>query len=298
MSNLARSRAIEKYKGAHPDLAHQLDFFSKLWEIQDEYQAKAAEYTPAPNEDVVTALKQGQTLFSLSAPAVPLEAYRDAVRAIAAEVAENAGLPKDQAAALKEKDLGEAIDEESLAGALAGFDTFVTSVLKSADDERLTEPLLSFVLSEAMTPFLKAAAKAAQDAAGKFDWLIWDSGLCPVCGTPTSSGVIRDEGELQGGRRWLSCPLCRTQWEYARLRCARCGSRKHDDLEYLFDTEDPGHRIHTCNHCHGYTPVSFEKELGVIAIPEVEEVVMVRLETVAAERGLTPLGDDVQETAH
>lgn len=298
MTNLARNKAVEQYKTDHPDLARQLDFFSKVWEIQDEFEAKAAAYEPAAKEDVVSALKQGQTALSLAQPTIPADHYRDAVRAIAKIVAEDAGVPDEQAAALKEKDLGEAVAADALEQALSGFDVFVTSVVEKLDDERISEPLVSFILTEAMTPFLKAAAKAATGAAGKFDWLLWDSGLCPACGTPTSSGIIRDEGELQGGRRWLSCPLCRTQWEYARLRCARCGTRNHQELEYLYDADDPGHRIHTCKHCHGYTPVAFEKELHLIALPEVEEVVMVRLETVAAERGFTPLGDDTTETAH
>lgn len=298
MSDLARAKAVKQYEAAHPDLVHQLEFFTKLWALQDEFEAKAADYTPASAEAADKALRQHQTLLSLAAPQVPLDAYRDAVRAIATLVAEEAGLPEEQSGSLKAHDLGDAFSEEALSTALTGFDVFVSSVDEKLGDERLNEPLLSFILTEAMTPFLKGPAKSAMAAVGKFDWLLWDSGLCPACGTPASSAVVRDEGELQGGRRWLSCPLCRAQWEYARLRCARCGSRNHQDLEYLFDVEDAGHKVHTCKRCHGYTPVAFEKDLRVIAVPEVEEIVMVRLETAAAERGFSPLGDDTAETAH
>jgi len=295
MTDSARAKSIDHYVDARPDLKHQLAFFARLWDLQDELAAGAAEYTPAPAEDLGRALMHHQTMFSLVEPEIPLDAYRDAVRAVAALMAD-AGLTEEQTVALAAVDLGEAVPAEAFAKALRGFDLFVTSVAEAVDDERITEPLLSFILTEAMTPFLRAAAKAAVKEAGKFDWLQWDSGLCPSCGTPASSGVVRDEGELQGGRRWLSCPLCRTQWEYARIRCARCGTRDQKKLEYLFDEADPGHRMHTCTNCHGYTPVSFEKELRVIARPEIEEVVMVRLEAVAADRGFTPLGDDKDET--
>lgn len=298
MSDSVRTKAAKRYATARPDLGHQLEFFSRIWDIQDEFEAKAAEYAAPSAEDAKQALRQHQTLLSVSVPAVPLEPYRDAVRAIAAAMAEGSGLAEEQTKALAEVDLGAAVSEESLASALSGFDVLVTDTLASAGDERLTEPLVSFILTEAITPFLKGAAKAAMTAVGKYDWLQWDSGLCPACGTPASSGVIRDEGELQGGRRWLSCPLCRAQWEYARLRCARCGTRNQDDLEYLYDNEDTAHRVHTCKNCHGYTPVAFEKELRAIAVPEVEEVVMVRLETAAAERGFSPLGDETDEPAN
>lgn len=298
MTDSARAKAATRYAAVRPDLAHQLEFFTAIWNIQDEFEAKAAEYAAPSAEEAAAALKNHQTLLSLSPVTLPAEAYRDAVRAVAAAVAEDAGLPAEQSAALTEHDLGAAIDDEALDEALDGFDLFVTKVTAAIRDERLGEPLLSFVLTEALTPFLRAAARSAVKAAGRFDWLQWDSGLCPACGTPSSSAIVRDEGELQGGRRWLSCPMCRTEWEYARLRCARCGTRDHQHLEYLYDTEDPGHRVHTCTNCHGYTPVAFEKELKTIAIPEVEEIVMVRLETVARERGFTPLGDATEGPVH
>lgn len=298
MSNVARTKAVEHYIGARPDLEHQMRFFAALWDIQDEIAAQAAPYEAASTEDTERALAQSRTLFSLAQPTIPLEPYRSAVRALSALIAESAGLPEAQSAALAECDIADAVTEDSLSTMLSGLDAFVTRISENLADERLTEPLLMFVLSEAVTPFLREPAAAAVKAAGKYDWQQWDSGLCPVCGTPASSGVIRDEGELQGGRRWLSCPTCRTQWEYARVRCARCGQRSPDKLEYLFDEQDPGHRIHTCKECHGYIPVTFEKQIPVLAIPEVEEIITIPLETVASGRGLTPLGDDVNEAAN
>lgn len=294
MTDSARAKSIAYYTEKRPDLAQQLAFFEKLWSVQDEFADKAATYTPAPLEDLERALRSHQTMFSLVEPAIPLDDYRDAVRAVAAVMAE-AGLSEAQTAALAEVDLGDAVTAEALAAALGGLDMFIQSVTETVADDRFTTPLISFVLTEAMTPFLREPAKAAVTAAGKFDWLQWDSGLCPACGTPASSAVIRDEGQLQGGRRWLTCPTCRTQWEYARIRCARCGSRTHTDLEYLYDEEDPAHRIHTCSACHGYTPVVLEREQLVVTVPEVEEVVMVPLEAVAVKRGFSPLGDDKDE---
>lgn len=290
MSDSARAKAVQRYATDRPDLAHQLEFFERLWETQDSFIEHAAAYTPAAEDETRRALSGHRTLFSLTPPEVPLEAYRDAVRAIAKLMTE-AGLPEEQTAALAEVDLGNAVTAEAFAGALDGFDAFVLTVSETAADGRIGETLLSFILSEALTPLLREPAKAAFKAAGKFDWLQWDSGLCPVCGTPASSGVIRDEGDLQGGRRWLECPMCRTSWEYARVRCARCGSRDQTTLAYLFDEQDPGHRIHTCEVCHGYTPTVVERDLKRVSVAEVEEIVMIPLESVATDRGFTPLGE-------
>ncbi|MHB1017548.1 MAG: formate dehydrogenase accessory protein FdhE [Coriobacteriia bacterium] len=298
MSNVARAKAIEHYITARPDLEQQLRFFEQLWDAQDDIAADSAAYEAASTEDTERALSQTRTLFSLSAPTIPIEPYQAAVRTIAKLMAEGAGLAEEQTKALVECDIAGAVSEESLETMLSGLDAFVTRVATDLDDERLNEPLLMFVLSEAATPFLREPAAAAVKAAGKYDWQQWDSGLCPVCGTPASSGVVRDEGELQGGRRWLSCPTCRTKWEYARVRCARCGVRSPSKLEYLFDELDPGHRVHACKECHGYIPVTFEKQIAFLAIPEVEEIVMIPLETVAASRGLTPLGDELDEAAN
>jgi hypothetical protein len=298
MTNAARTKAIEHYVAARPDFEQQLGFFEALWAAQDEIATDAVEYAPASTEDTVSALRKTRTLFSLVAPTIPLEPYRAAVRRIAGLMAARAGLPDEQSAALTEADLAGAISQEGLDAMLSGFDAFVSNVMAKTDDDRLTEPLVFFVLSEAATPFLRQPAADAVKVAGNFDWLKYDSGLCPVCGTPAASGVVRDEGELQGGRRWLSCPTCRTQWEYARVRCVRCGHREQANLEYLYDEHDPGHRLHTCKKCNGYIPVVFEKQTTVIAVPEVEEVIMVPLEQVATSRGLSPLGDDVSETAN
>jgi hypothetical protein len=295
MSNLARTKAIKHHRDERPDLDQQMTFFEALWDAQDEIAVQAAAYTPADGDATTRALDANQTLFSLVTPTVPAGAYRDAVKKVADLMVEHAGLPDDQIAGLKDADLAAAITDEALAEALDGFDVFIQAVVTKLDDERLTSPLLAYILQEAMVPFLREPATAAMAAAGKYDWMNWSSGLCPICGTPASSAIVLDEGELQGGRRWLSCPTCRAKWEYARLRCVRCGSRDMKDLEYLYDESDPGHKIHTCKKCHGYLPVAFEKDLKIIGIPEVEEVVMVRLETVAAERGFTPLGDETAE---
>ena len=45
--------------------------------------------------------------------------------------------------------------------------------------------------------------------------------LCPFCGEKPVAAVLRPEGD--GGKRFLLCSLCFTEWEFRRLLCPNCG---------------------------------------------------------------------------
>jgi len=44
---------------------------------------------------------------------------------------------------------------------------------------------------------------------------------CPFCNARPVAGVLRGEGD--GGKRWLLCSLCSTEWQYRRVLCPNCG---------------------------------------------------------------------------
>ncbi|MDZ4655422.1 MAG: formate dehydrogenase accessory protein FdhE [Coriobacteriia bacterium] len=294
MTPSPRSKSVQRYGEDHPDMAPTLAFFEKLWSLQDSIAEEAPDWEPPAADEVETALKSHRILFAISAPPVPAEAFRRALRSVADLLAEEGGLPLEQADALKAADFENVVTDDMAADILKGVDAFVSAMYEKLDSDDAGAPLstFSFIVTTALTPFIVAGATKALKPLKPFDWTRWDSGLCPVCGTPASSGRVIDGGELKGSIRMLSCPLCRAEWGFTRLRCARCGERSQGKLEYLFDEQDPGHRIHTCKICHGYLKTSFEKDLGFSVDPTVEEVVMLALDAVATQRGLTPLGDD------
>lgn len=294
MTPSLRSKSIQRYSETRPDMAPTLAFFEKLWDLQDSLAQGASDWEPPSAEDVEAALASGRIVFAISEPPVPAEAFRAALRAVADLLAEEGGLPLEQADALKAADFANTVTDEMVADLLKGVDAFISTMYAHLVGAGAKAPLTtySFIVTTALTPFIVGGATKALKPLKRFDWTRWDSGLCPVCSTPASSSHVVDGGDLQGGIRMLSCPLCRAEWGFNRLRCARCGERSHDKLEYLFDESDQGHRIHTCKTCKGYLKTSFEKDLGFSVDPVVEEVVMLALDGVAAQRGLTPLGED------
>ena len=300
MTPSLRSKSIQRYSETRPDMAPTLSFFEKLWTLQDSIAQEAPDWQPPAADEVESALASGRIVFAISAPLVPAEAFRVALRSVSSLLADEGGLPLEHADALKTADFDGAVTEEMVADILKGVDAFISTMYDKLGGEDTGVPLTtySFVVTTALTPFIAANATKALKPLKDFDWTRWDSGLCPVCSTPASSGRVIDGGELQGGVRMLSCPLCRAEWGFTRLRCSRCGERSHKKLEYLLDEQDKGHRIHTCKTCHGYLKTSFEKDLGFTVDPVVEEVVMLALDAVAAQRGMSPLGENEDQIAN
>src|SRR5262249_18562941 len=52
--------------------------------------------------------------------------------------------------------------------------------------------------------------------------------LCPFCGSKPQLGVMRQEGD--GGKKFLLCSLCSTEWPFRRLLCPNCGEESKDKL--------------------------------------------------------------------
>jgi len=58
---------------------------------------------------------------------------------------------------------------------------------------------------------------------------------CPACGELPQVAMLRSEGE--GGKRWLLCSLCSTEWEFRRLLCPNCGEEDQDLLPVYTATD-------------------------------------------------------------
>lgn len=79
--------------------------------------------------------------------------------------------------------------------------------------------------------------------------------LCPACGAPPVSGMLRHRGKYNG-LRYLACSLCSCEWHYVRVKCSHCQESKH--LAY-FSLEHDGVkgeqapiRAEACPNCQGY----------------------------------------------
>jgi len=109
---------------------------------------------------------------------------------------------------------------------------------------------------------------------------------CPFCNARPVAGVLRGEGE--GGKRWLLCSLCSTEWQYRRVLCPNCGEENKDRLP-IYTTDDfPAARIDACDTCKTYIK-SIDLTKDGHAIPVVDEIATVTLNIWAEEHGYAKL---------
>jgi len=109
---------------------------------------------------------------------------------------------------------------------------------------------------------------------------------CPFCAEKPVAAVLRPEGD--GGKRFLLCGLCFTEWEYRRLLCPNCGEEDKDKLPVYTAEEFPHIRVESCDTCRVYLKAIDLTKDGR-AVPEVDELASVVLDLWAAEHGYSKL---------
>ncbi len=109
---------------------------------------------------------------------------------------------------------------------------------------------------------------------------------CPFCNARPVAGVLRGEGD--GGKRWLLCSLCSTEWQYRRVLCPGCGEENKDKLPIYTASEFPAARVDACDTCHTYLK-SIDLTKDGHAIPIVDEIATVALNIWAEEHDYVKL---------
>ena len=149
-------RVVGSYLESAEDPADaHLVFFRGLWAIQSDIEAIERDYA-VPDAEAARDARDGTTAVSSQRPIVPLAAYVDAATAIAVYVSEGAGLPQEQAEALRSADLAAAITDGRLECAVRAPDAFfaaVAAALGVDGDGPLTYMTVAFVLASALVPF-------------------------------------------------------------------------------------------------------------------------------------------------
>jgi len=170
--------------------------------------------------------------------------------------------------------------------------------LKDTDDvslERLAETLLATdhdeTLDRAAAPFIGAALQAywlhlvTTLGVGTFGRLEVPH-LCPACGSAPMVSVVRT-GDSDG-LRYLTCPLCNTQWHEVRIKCVFCGTTKGITY-YGIEGGSAAVKAESCDACHGYLKILYmEKDPHVDALAD--DVASIALDVLMAESGITRRG--------
>jgi FdhE protein len=110
--------------------------------------------------------------------------------------------------------------------------------------------------------------------------------VCPMCGEKPVAAVLRPEGD--GGKRFLLCSQCLTEWEFRRLLCPNCGEESHEKLPVYSVEQYPHIRIEACDTCKMYLK-AIDMTRDGLAVPEVDELASVAVDLWAKEKGYTKL---------
>jgi formate dehydrogenase accessory protein FdhE len=106
--------------------------------------------------------------------------------------------------------------------------------------------------------------------------------LCPVCGARPVAGVLRIEGD--GGKRFLLCAFCGTEWGFRRILCAFCGESREQSLPVFVADKFPHIRVEACDTCrHCIRSVDLTKDGH--AVPVVDDLAAIPLALWADEYG-------------
>ncbi len=185
------------------------------------------------------------------------------------------------------------------AGALPEGTRATIARLKDTDDaslERAAETLLAGdndeQLDRAVIPFIGAALQAywlhlvTTLGAGAFGRLEIPH-LCPACGSAPMVSVVRS-GASDHSLRYLTCPLCNTQWHAVRIKCVFCDTTKAIGY-YGIEGGSAAVKAESCDTCHGYLKILYmEKDPNVEALAD--DVASIALDVLMAESGITRRG--------
>jgi FdhE protein len=110
-----------------------------------------------------------------------------------------------------------------------------------------------------------------------------ETGLCPVCRSPSVAGVV-SPGGTRFGHRHLHCSLCATAWRYVRVRCVHCGSTEKVSFRQFAGTSYL--RAECCESCRGYSKVFYLEKAKVIE-PLADDLASLGLDLKVGEEGFS-----------
>jgi FdhE protein len=114
--------------------------------------------------------------------------------------------------------------------------------------------------------------------------------VCPVCSARPQVAVLRPEGD--GGKRFLVCSFCLTEWEYRRILCPMCGEVDHQKLPRYSAEDMTAVRVEACDTCKYYLK-SVDMTVDGLAVPLVDEVASAPLDIWAMEHRFNKISSNL-----
>ncbi|HEX9079743.1 MAG TPA: formate dehydrogenase accessory protein FdhE [Desulfuromonadaceae bacterium] len=148
---------------------------------------------------------------------------------------------------------------EAMAGLAAAEEALLEEMadrILAGDLETVPPGSLPFVAAALQVYWVHMAAAMEEEAFSR----LAEKGLCPVCGSHPSVGVVHASGPEQG-LRYLSCSLCAVQWHLVRITCSRCDSTAGIDY-YAIEGTDGAVKAESCADCGTYLKLLYLEKDG------------------------------------
>jgi FdhE protein len=258
----------------------RLAFFRDIWNAQNNVE-EGVKSAKVDSDNLKLALAEKKFYIENNPIEISRNAYISSLHEMVDAVCSSENAGDELKAALGNVDWDEAVASlEDADFALAGSNPagFIETLAQSGEysDEVLTIAVL------ALRPFLSVVAQALKDPYEGIGIKANHPLLCPVCGSRASVARVGKTKHSQGRGKELYCQTCGFTWEFERVRCAVCGTRDQLKLHYFNLEGDDVHRLATCDECGGYVRTVYQDEALSAFSFEVEDVVMAKLDTVAA----------------
>jgi FdhE protein len=158
------------------------------------------------------------------------------------------------------------LTDETIAWAGINPDKFFINAIRELlgeTPEEMAEVVLAGVLINVVRAYLDSVGEDMSEFLAREDEVTYEERplRCPTCGQPASLSSVLEGSDKAGSARRLFCACCGTVWPFERIRCAGCGTRNSNQLEYVYANEDPAHRLHVCSACGGAVPTVFQEAL-------------------------------------
>jgi FdhE protein len=246
-------------------------------------------------------IRRAQVLSERYSSAAHVLAFYQQIAACQKRISEE--LSRDPSS-LRFTSLRESIDIERVAGFLPTLRAVIeetgTSILKEsglclgkmpqqellslvdrfASDAEIEVGPEQFFVRVCMQPFAERLAAAMEVKPG------FAGNRCPLCNGLPQLAVLRPEGD--GGKRFLVCSFCITEWEFRRVLCPTCGEVDYQKLPRYSAEGMPAVRVEACDTCKHYLK-SVDMTTEGLAVPIVDEMASASLDLWALDHGYTKI---------
>jgi FdhE protein len=157
-------------------------------------------------------------------------------------------------------------------------------IISLSEKLHVNPKVISFLATNSIKPIYESYAKELKDYVNQERW--W-RGYCPICGSEPYISELKNEKGVEGAR-FLVCSSCGYEWRFKRLQCPFCDHEASQGAKYFY-TEKEGkvYRVDVCEKCKRYIKSIDVNELGIEAIPLLEDIGTLHLDILAQDEGYT-----------